>query len=170
MPEVPSTEELTTEQPSLTADIKSTQPIMAVFNKNKKSGSKKTVTIDIFRLIKYIYPMTIFIIILILIWVMYFLYNNVYLTMTQAQIVSTLKTKVIEESVNYNGFNAIADKIKAKEKLSDWPYLNYLASPFLYGKKTPYPANPALATSTPPIVAASTTLSASTSSITAIKN
>jgi len=170
MPEESTTEELKPEQPSLTADIKPAQSVMAVFNKKKKDGPKKTATIDVFRLIKYIYPLTIVIIVLILTWVMYFLYNNVYLTMTQAQIVSTLKTKVIEESVDYSGFNAIADKIKDKDGLSDWPYLNYLSSPFMYGKKTPYPANPALGTSTPMAITASTTPLISTSSITAAKN
>lgn len=70
---------------------------------------------------------------------MSFLYTNVYLTMSQAAIVSNLKSKVIEESVNFDKFNGIEKKIMSKNNLSDWPYLNYLASPFVYGAKIPYP-------------------------------
>lgn len=161
MPEEIDLNNIETDKPSLTAEVKPNQTVMAVFSHGKKS-IKRAGRIDVFKMIKYIYPLTIFVIVLILIWVMSFLYNNVYLTMTQAEIVSNLKSKVIEESVNYAGFNAIVDKIGGKKKLAEWPYLNYLASPFAYGKKTPYPSNPAPASSTSPITITTTTQSTST--------
>lgn len=124
---------------------------------NRKKKTRQS--LDIFKAIKYIYPLTIFIIVLILIWVMSFLYNNVYLTMTQAELVSSLKSSVIEESVNFKKFNTIVGKIAEKNSLSAWPYLDYLASPFSYGVKIPYPTKPAaiLTSSSTPITSSSTT-------------
>ncbi|MFA6526471.1 MAG: hypothetical protein WCT26_03630 [Candidatus Buchananbacteria bacterium] len=121
--------------------------------KNPKSGE-----LDIFKAIKFIYPFTILIIILILFWVMSFLYTNVYLTMSQAAIVSNLKSKIIEESVNFSKFNEIEKKITVKNSLSNWPYLNYLASPFAYGAKIPYPSN----SSIPAVKQAATSTATST--------
>ncbi len=84
--------------------------------------------------IKLIYPLTIFIIILVLTAVMSFLYNNVYLTMAQAGLVSNLKAKVIEESVDFEKFNNIVAKINDR-KNSAGRSESQLASPFSYGSR-----------------------------------
>lgn len=144
---------------SLTSSVASlTKGNTATEGKNIKD-KKSAGNFNIYWMIKYIYSITIFFIVLILIWVMSFLYNNVYLTMTQAQLVSDLKSKVIEESVDYLTFNRILEKLDNKKKLADWPYLNYLASPFLYGKKLPYPTNPL------PLIASTTNSTSSPISI-----
>jgi len=111
------------------------------------------------RLAKYIFSLTIAVIVAVLAWVMFFLYNNVYLTMTQAEIVSSLKSKVIEESVDYGRFNKILEKINWKKELADWPYLDYLTSPFAFGPRTPYPIS-----TLPPAAASSTSIRTATSS------
>lgn len=115
---------------------KSPKPFLPEFlTKNKSAGRR----IDIFRLIKFIYPLTLLLIVIALCLVMLFLYNNVYLTMSQAEIVSSLKAKVIEESVDFSKFSGIVKKIEAKKALQNWPYLNYLSSPFTYGARLSYP-------------------------------
>jgi len=118
---------------------------------------------DLSRNIKYIYPLTITVIIAVLCWVMYFLYNNVYLTMAQAELVSGLKTKVIEASVNLDRFNAVVKRINNMDQLANWPYLDYLVSPFDYGVRIPYPAT----TTSVPALSATSTLPATTASTTA---
>jgi len=135
-------EPLTAPSPTLTpSEDKAPAAISSRFAwKNIFSRKNKPADgIDIFKAIKYIYPLTIFIIVLILIWVMSFLYNNVYLTMTQAEIVSSLKSKVIEESVDFSKFNDIVKKIADKKSLGSWPNLKYLTSPFSYGVRLSYP-------------------------------
>ncbi|MFA5021039.1 MAG: hypothetical protein WC517_03200, partial [Patescibacteria group bacterium] len=81
-------------------------------------SSKAPGNFQLARLAKYIFSLTIAIIVLALAWVMSFLYNNVYLTMTQAEIVSSLKSKVIAESVDYDRFNKILEKINRKKGLA----------------------------------------------------
>jgi hypothetical protein len=95
--------------------------------------------------IKFIYPITIALIVLILTWLMSFLYNNVYLTMTQAETVSSLKSRVIEEKIDFAKFNAITAKIKTKGQAAAAPAAS---SPFEYGARTT--AAP-IATTTPTV-------------------
>lgn len=163
------TESLTSPAPALTPgeDRAPEAGKPAKFDWKKIFGRKKKPIgeIDLFKAIKYIYPLTIAIIVLILIWVMSFLYNNVYLTMSQAEIVSSLKSKVIEESVDFSKFTEIVGEIDAKKALSAWPYLKYPSSPFSYGARLSYPETPIIsrdqATSTA-VNAAATTTSTST--------
>lgn len=133
-----------------------------LLNRNKNKPAK---VFDAFKAAKFIYPLTIILIVSALGWILSFLYHNVYLTMTQAEIVSSLKTKVIEESVDSEKFSAVVGKIVAKKKLSSWAYFDYLASPFSYGARTAYPnAGAAIspATTSPAGLPSSTTKSTST--------
>jgi hypothetical protein len=117
-----------------------------------KSGIKKIQRLpDWFKLVKYIYPLTIIVVIIFLSLLMTFLYNNVYLIMTQVAIVGNLKAHVIEERLSIENFNGVVSKLTEKKNLSLWRGANQLSSPFVYGKRN----SSAPATSTVP--ASSTT-------------
>jgi len=68
------------------------------------------------QLVRYGYGLTIIIIILVLVWLMYFLYCNVYQTLGQAEIVTQLKQKVLEEDLQQDKFNLVVEKLKAKQQ------------------------------------------------------
>ena len=65
---------------------------------------------------KYIYPVAIFIATAAVCLVMYFLYNNVYKTIDQAEVVTNLKGKVVQEQLQQALFLQIIDKIRKKEE------------------------------------------------------
>jgi len=122
-----------------------------------KSGAKKTRQLpDWFKLARYIYPLTIIIATLLISWLMFFLYDNVYLTMTQVAIVGNLKAHVIEERLSIENFNSIVSKLTEKKNLSSWRGASQLSNPFIYGKRN------ALAPATSTVPALSTTTSTTT--------
>lgn len=159
MPDEIKIEPLIAPAPPAPVEPKTVAPQKPAFNWRGllKCPQHSLCAMDIFKAVKYFYPLTIVLIVAVLFWVMSFLYHNVYLTMTQAEIVTSLKTKVIEESVDFAKFNDIVKKVAAKKALADWPYLDYLSSPYAYGTRTAYPATTGAsappATSSVPITA-----------------
>jgi len=65
---------------------------------------------------KYIYPAAIIIATTAICLVMSFLYANVYKTIAQAEVVTNLKGKVVEEQLQQTLFVQIIDKIKKKQE------------------------------------------------------
>jgi ATP-dependent Zn protease len=127
---------------------------------NKKTAGKKTGrALDYFKLIRYIYPLTIVVILIFIYLLMSFLYNNVYLTMTQAAIVGSLKAKVIEERLSIENFNDIAAKLEAKKTIGKWTNNSQITSPFDYGSRIKLPAT------TTPTTTTATSTNAATSTI-----
>lgn len=68
---------------------------------------------------KYLYLVTTLIGTIFLLTIMGFLYFNVYKTLTQAEIVSDLKTKVIQKNIDIKKINKIIDKINQKTNCSE---------------------------------------------------
>ena len=69
--------------------------------------------------LRFIYPITILIILIILFAVGWFLYNNVYKTIAYAEELTDLKKQVPENVLENNKFKTITEKIEAKTKLDD---------------------------------------------------
>lgn len=133
-------------------------PIKAAFNWRHFRLTSKPIDLKInwFKAAKYIYPITIIIIIIVLIWFMSFLYDNVYATMSQAVELSGLKSKVAEERLNLKEFDQIIKRIKDKNNLLNWTGSPPLITPFALGNKKPIKSTSTSATSTPAIKTTST--------------
>jgi len=76
--------------------------------RSKLSGLKH------FSISKYLYSITIVLIVAGLCFLFLFLYRNVYLTLSQAEIVTMLKKEIPEESLNKSKLTEIIDNIKIK--------------------------------------------------------
>lgn len=70
-------------------------------------------------ILRYVYPVSVFLGTLMLLGVMLFLYRNVYETLAQAELVNDLKAKVAQENLNLNKFNEIIDKMKNKSSCTE---------------------------------------------------
>lgn len=103
------------------------------FFKLKTEKKKAVRNIDWSSYIAFIYPITIVIIVLFLVWFMNFLYNNVYLTLSQAIELSGLKAKVIEERINQPLFDQITERIDYKKTLDGRPAYACSSTPLTYG-------------------------------------
>lgn len=91
---------------------------------------------DWFKTTKYIYPITIVAIVAVLTWFMFFLYGNVYATMSQAAELSNLKARISEEQLNKDNFYAILSRLAGKWELAFW--INNIpasSTPFAYGAR-----------------------------------
>lgn len=113
---------------------------------------------QISKIINYIYPLTILIIIIGITWFVYFLYNNVYQTMTKAEIVSRLKASVSDVSLEKKKFDEIIENIRVKTSPTTKPRSTKIPNPFEYGENSSQPA-----TSTPPATSTQTIIPNSTS-------
>jgi len=140
--------ETTAEQNKL-AETPSKKPAKAFFN----YPFKGKINVNPAWIIRYIFPFTILIIIGILFWFFYFLYNNVYMTMAQATIVTDLKTKVISEQLSKDKFAEVIKKLAEKSSLALWNKAGTLKTPFEFGERNNYLTTP---TSTISITATST--------------
>jgi len=103
-----------------------------LFSANGKMG----VGVNWFKTTKYIYPITIIVIVIFLTWFMSFLYDNVYTTMSQAAELSNLKAGISEERLNKNDFDEILGRLIGKQELIVW--INAIAissTPFSYGNR-----------------------------------
>lgn len=114
-----------------------------------KASAKGGINLDFFKLsigkkaagrgidwsvyIPFIYPVTIIIIVLFLSWFMNFLYNNVYMTLSQAIELTGLKAKVAEERINRPLFDKIVEHIDYKKTLDGRPAYNCSSTPLTYG-------------------------------------
>lgn len=85
-------------------------------SKDGKDSSKKSLAWSA----KSAYPLTIFIIVLILCWFMAFLYANVYETIALGQNVTSLKALVISQNLNEADFNKIIELTKNKNAGASW--------------------------------------------------
>lgn len=85
--------------------------------------------INSFLLIRYFYPVSIIIILIILGGFLFFLYQNVYQTLAQAKTVTDLKQKVSEERLQKEKFDEIIEKINQKIIPSE-RNLNNINNPF----------------------------------------
>ncbi len=89
----------------------------------------KNLHINVFRLLRYSYPVTITLILIALSVVFFFLYQKVYKTLAFAEIVTNLKQKVPEEELEKNKFQSILDKIHQKVESNAIDF-NNLKNPF----------------------------------------
>ena len=76
----------------------------------KKINLKK---INFFALISYLYPATIILIVLVLLFLIKFLYSNVYQTIISAELITDLRKEISEASLEKTKFNQVVDAIKA---------------------------------------------------------
>ena len=81
----------------------------------KKLNLKK---INFFALINYLYPATIVLIVLVLLFLIKFLYTNVYQTIISAELITDLRKEISEASLEKNKFNQVVEGIKAKLLIS----------------------------------------------------
>lgn len=134
--EIKINESVTAESPA-----KETAEKPATFFGIKLAGNKPTKdnqkTVDyLSKTVNYIYPFTIFIIVLGIGWFLYFLYNNVYQTMTKAEIVSRLKANVSEIPLEKQTFDNILSKLQQKASLDNWQAPKAISNPFEYGERS----------------------------------
>lgn len=94
--------------------------------------------INFFALIRYFYPLAIFIIVLILLGLFWFLYQNVYQTISRAQELTELKKEVSQEYLKTELFDQILERIKSKQELPNYETNNNINNPFV----PPAPAMP----------------------------
>ncbi|MFA5125131.1 MAG: hypothetical protein WC473_04930 [Patescibacteria group bacterium] len=103
---------------------------LPVSNKAKTNKIK----LDWFWLARLMYPLTIVAIIIILFAVMSFLYQEVYQTATQMDMLAGLKSKVIEVQINGNSLNQIKELLCRKTSTpAVWPFKN----PFVFSQIDP---------------------------------
>ena len=81
----------------------------------KKLNLKK---INFFALINYLYPATIVLIVLVLLFLVKFLYSNVYQTIISAELITDLRKEISEASLEKSKFNQVVENIKAKLLIS----------------------------------------------------
>jgi cell division protein FtsL len=96
-------------------DISSIKTKLGLIKKAKKDGGPSKLGYFTY----YIYPITIILGTLMMIGVMLFLHQNVYKTISQAELVSNLKSKVAEEGLNLKRFNQIIEKMGKKKTCLD---------------------------------------------------
>lgn len=112
-------------------------------------------------IIKYVYPLTILIIIAVLFLVFYFLYQNFYLTMTEAAAVNNLKINVLSTEINQTTFDQVIKRGNTKLSLTYWANSGNLKSPFNYGARNNYSAT----TTANPIITSTTTKATATTTV-----
>lgn len=74
----------------------------------------KLPAVNSFRLLRYLYPLTIFLVIIGLTALFLFLYQNVYQTLSQAEIVTMLKKEIPEQNLEKDKLLEVVQKIKTK--------------------------------------------------------
>ncbi len=165
LPNEKLTETLAEQNEQATTPVLSKKFFNFSFGGDKKN---KQLNLDTSALIRRIYPLTIVLIVAILIWFFAFLYNNFYLTMTQAEVVSNLKIEVAASQLNQAKFNEIIKNIEAKAALANWNRLSSLLSPFNFGARNNYINS--ITTSTTPLPATSTPLTTTSSTLTTVSS
>lgn len=70
--------------------------------------------LNFFALIKYLYPATIVLIVIVLLLLIKFLYSNVYQTIISAELITDLRKEISETSLKKDKFNKVVENIKAK--------------------------------------------------------
>lgn len=92
-------------------------------NKNKPK-------INFFLIIRYLYPTTIALIVVVLMLLLRFLYTHVYQTIIQAELITDLRREISDESLEKTKFEQIIANLKVKDNpnLTD---LDKLKDPFL---------------------------------------
>ena len=93
--------------------------------------NKKINRLDFYGWLKYAYSLTIIIGVVVLFWFMYFINQNVYQTMVQADLVNNLKMKVASQELQLDDFNATLAKITKKSTYTAGP--GAVGNPFNYG-------------------------------------
>ncbi|MEK7072393.1 MAG: hypothetical protein AAB969_02380 [Patescibacteria group bacterium] len=104
----------------------------------KKIEIKK---INFFLIIRYLYPATIVVIIIMLFFVMKFLYDNVYQTIIQAELITDLRKEISDQNLEKNKFDQIIKNIESKtqaEKIN----LDQVKDPFQSLSIPPPPPKP----------------------------
>lgn len=134
MPEIKKT----IEKNQITPEITETKKKKFDLSLNFLKSAKNKKNIDALKLSKYIYPFTIGIICLVVIWFMYFLYQTVYLTMAEARFVIALKGDLLGEQIDKKKFEKITEFInnwrQKEEQLKD---SGNLPNIFQYRQSTP---------------------------------
>lgn len=159
-------EEITITNPTLSTE-KAVVPIdktttffgikLPSFFKNDKTTAKKSVQLS--KIANFIYPITILVIIIGMGWFVFFLYNNVYQTMSSAETVNKLRANVSSVSLEKDKFNTIIVQLQQKLLIGSWQAPANISNPFEYGERTNLATTP-IVTTTPiiaPITASSTT-------------
>lgn len=85
--------------------------------------------INFFLIIRYLYPATIVVIVITLFILMNFLYNNVYQTIIQAELITDLRKETSDQSLEKNKFDQIIKNVESKtqaEKIN----LDQIKDPF----------------------------------------
>lgn len=78
---------------------------------------KQKTKINFIALLKYFYPATIVIIVIILGFLIQFLYHNVYQTIIQAELITDLRKRITEEVVEKEKFNTVLNNITTKREI-----------------------------------------------------
>ena len=84
-----------------------------MINLNTSINLKK-IKVNVFILLRCLYPAVLVLIVVFLSWMMYFLYQNVYQTLAEAEILTELRKKVPEETLQKDKFEGIIQKLKEK--------------------------------------------------------
>lgn len=79
-----------------------------------KNINLKDLKINFFNFIRYFYPITIVLIIIVLISLAVFLYKNVYSTLAEAKILTSLQKEVSPENLAKEKFYDVLDKMRKK--------------------------------------------------------
>ena len=97
---------------------------------------KKIKKINFFILIRYLYPITIIIIIIALFILIRFLYNNVYQTIIEAELITDLRKEISDQNLEKDKFDKVIDEIEQKtnsEKINTAdikdPFQNLITTP-----------------------------------------
>ncbi|MDO8668783.1 MAG: hypothetical protein Q7K65_00635 [Candidatus Buchananbacteria bacterium] len=77
----------------------------------KRPNIKK---INFFLIVRYLYPATIIVIVITLIILTRFLYNNVYQTIIQAELITDLRKEISDQSLERDKFNQIISNVESK--------------------------------------------------------
>ena len=75
----------------------------------------KKIKINFITLIRYLYPITIVLIVITLAFLIKFLYSNVYQTIIQAELITDLKKVISEEILKREKFDKVIENIENKE-------------------------------------------------------
>lgn len=132
--------------------------------KTPDQGAKRNRKVKLSNSSRFAYPVTIFLIVLVLIWFMSFLYSNVYETIALGQNITNLKVLVINQNLNETEFNKILALNKNKTAGASWR-ADRINNPFIYSVRiltSSATAAPASATSTALNLNISTTTKATT--------
>ena len=85
--------------------------------------------INFFLIIRYLYPITIVVIIITLLILLKFLYNNVYQTIIQAELITDLRKEVTDENLAKDKFDQVLQKIELKSS-SNTADISVIKDPF----------------------------------------